>query len=286
VLYTRGILSDRSFKLAILAVLLINLFSVNWSFFGAAVDPQQMRVMPQDRQVAIYMNEHTEHEYFRTYSPSYSLPQQTAADYQLQLADGVDPLQLASYWAYMLDATGVPSSGYSVTLPSYASGDPSADNAAFTPDAIQLGLLNVCYVVSEFDLAADGLSLINQVGSTRIYENCLCQPRAWVDLGYGETRVANILDYTPNTIVLQAEGPGTLVLSEIVYPGWQVLVDGEPAAIQPYQGLLRSVELEAGSHTVQFDFKPVPAYWGIGITCSTLVFLLILFILGKIRSRS
>jgi uncharacterized membrane protein YfhO len=77
-----------------------------------------------------------------------------------------------------------------------------------------------------------------------------------------------------------------LVLSEILYPGWQVLVDGEPAAIQPYQGLLRSVKIGEGTHKVQYDFKPVMAFWGIKITCVTFLTLIICFILGKIRSRS
>ncbi len=39
-------------------------------------------------------------DYFRVYSPSYSLPQQTAAFWRLELADGIDPLQLISYSQY------------------------------------------------------------------------------------------------------------------------------------------------------------------------------------------
>ena len=103
-------------------------------------------------------------------------------------------------------------------------------------------------MVAEYDLSADGLALIDQVGSTRIYENCLCQPRAWVDAGNGETREAEIPDYSPNLITILADGPGTLILSEVMYPGWQVLVDGVPAEGQTVQNLLRSVTLDEGSH--------------------------------------
>jgi hypothetical protein len=283
VVFSRSKWSASAFNLALLAVLVFNLFSVGWNFMEGK-DPHP-RLATQDQTLAHYLKKSTDNSYFRVYSPSYSLPQQTAADYQIQLADGVAPLQLANYWTYMENATGIPSSGYSVTLPDFASGDPATDNAAYIPGAVQLGLLNVCYVVAEYDLQVEELSLIHQIGTTRIYENCLCQPRAWVDLGYGETKKVDILDHTPNTIILQAEGPGTLVLSEILYPGWQVLVDGEPAAIQPYQGLLRSAPIGEGSHKVQYDFKPVLAYWGFGISCATLFLLLILFILGKIHSR-
>jgi hypothetical protein len=281
VLFSRSRWSASTFSHLLLGVLLINLLGFGWTHLEGKPAGE---IVSQGAGVTAILKSKPGH--FRVYSPSYSLPQQTAALHGIELADGVDPLQLSVYWSFMQAATGVPSNGYSVTLPDFATGEPSTDNLAFVPDAYQLGLLNVCFVVSEFDLAVDGLSLINQVGTTRIYENCLCQPRAWVDLGYGETRAVDVLEYTPNSITLQAEGPGPLVLSEVVYPGWQVLVDGEPAAIQPYQGLLRSVELEAGSHKIQFDFKPVLAYLGIGITGGTFVILLILFILGKIHSRS
>ncbi len=108
---------------------------------------------------------------YRIYSPSYSLPQQTAARDRLQLADGVDPLQLQAYVDFMERASGVPRNGYSVTLPPFSSGEPHSDNAAFSPDAGLLGLLNVHYVASEFDLQSEGLVLRERVGETRLYEN-------------------------------------------------------------------------------------------------------------------
>ncbi|MBN2257266.1 MAG: YfhO family protein [Anaerolineaceae bacterium] len=281
VLFSRSKWSASTFSLLLLGVLLINLLGFGWTQLDGKPAGE---MLSQGAEVTSFLK--TKPGHFRVYSPSYSLPQQTAALQGIQLADGVDPLQLSAYWSYMLSATGVPSSGYSVTLPDFATGEPSTDNLAIAPDALKLGLLNVCFVIAEYDLSSDGLTLFEQIGSTRIYENCLCQPRAWVDLGFGETRTVEILEYTPNSIILQAEGPGTLVLSEVLYPGWQLLLDGEPVVIQPYQGLLRSVELGAGSHKVQFDFKPGPAYWGAGITCATFVILLMLFILGKIRSKS
>ena len=215
------------FNLALLAVLLINLFGVDWNFMVGEDPTQNIRNMSQDQHVASFLKKGAQDSYFRVYSPSYSLPQRTAAEHQIHLADGVDPLQLASYWSYMLGATGVPSSGYSVTIPDFAGGKPAVDNKTYTPDAGKLGLLNVCYVVAEYDLSADGLALIDQIGSTRIYENCLCQPRAWVEMGNGVTGDASIMKYSPDRIVVQAAGPGTLVLSEDHVPrlagerGWE-----------------------------------------------------------------
>ncbi len=73
------------------------------------------------------------------------------------LAEGIDPLQLSAYAAFMEKASGVPMEGYSVTLPPFASGRPEVDNRAYLPDARLLGLLNVRYVVSEFELVANDL---------------------------------------------------------------------------------------------------------------------------------
>jgi hypothetical protein len=281
ILFTSNRISTRVFNLALLAVILINLLGVDWNFMGGK---SSQEVLSQGGEVASLLEDRS--GVFRVYSPSYSLPQQTAAVNRIQLADGVDPLQLSTYWSFMLDATGVPSPGYSVTLPDYDTDEPSIDNIAYTPDASKLGLLNVCYVIAEYDLSSDGLSLIEQIGTTHIYENSCCQPRAWVEKGADQRLGVSILSYTSNRIIVEAKGPGTLVLSEILYPGWQVLVDGEPAAIQPYQGLLRSVKIGEGTHKVQYDFKPVMAFWGIKITCVTFLTLIICFILGKIRSRS
>ncbi|MBI4769226.1 MAG: hypothetical protein HY784_02130, partial [Chloroflexi bacterium] len=121
---------------------------------------------------------------FRVYSPSYSLPQQVAAQYGLAQADGVNPLQLADTAAVMSLATGVtpdPAAPYSVTLPPFpVTGDPATANAAALPNARALGLLNVGYVLSAFPLAAEGLAARGEVGGATLYHNDFARPRAWL----------------------------------------------------------------------------------------------------------
>jgi hypothetical protein len=219
---------------------------------------------------------------FRVYSPSYSLPQQTAQKSGLELADGVDPLQLSAYVAFMERASGVPPAGYSVTLPPYASGDPRQDNAAYHPDPQQLGLLNVRYIASAFDLADPNLKLLKNLNGTRIYENLLARPRAWVQYGPNITNTiplnalqpADTLSRTPNRISIQVPALNplqdyTLVTSEIAYPGWRAWVDGRPAQILVVDGLLRAVRIQGGAHQVVFSFLPLSllaglALWGCG----------------------
>ncbi len=215
---------------------------------------------------------------FRVYSPSYSLPQQTAVTFGLQLADGVDPLQLRSYVQFMEQASGVPAGNYSVTLPVFVSGEPAVDNAAYRPDPRQLGLLNVRYVAAEFDLPVQGLELEQQFGSTRLYRNLEALPHAWLqpeNSAPGESvQPVELLGWNSDLISIRATGPGLLVLSEVMYPGWQARIDGKPAQIEETAGLLRGLRLEAGVHEIEFGFYPATLYLGMGLS------LLALFLLG------
>jgi hypothetical protein len=205
---------------------------------------------------------------FRVYSPSYSLPQQVAADHGVELADGVDPMALKSYADFMRVATGVPGEGYSVTIPAFETGNPSQDNAGYLPDADLLGLLNVRYVVAEFDLAVEGLVLQAKIGGTRIYENLNARPRAWIQpvgqaVGIG-AKAVDRLTWSPNRIELAVRGPGMVVLSEVDYPGWNVQVDGQKAEVEVVGGLFRGVEVGPGGHMVEFRYTPVSVYYGLG----------------------
>lgn len=195
----------------------------------------------------------------RVYSPSYSLPQHTASRFGLELADGVDPLQWAPYAGYMQAASGVPSGGYSVTLPPFQNGLPALANRFYKPDAQRLGLLNVRYVCGEFDLQVDGLVPVARFGETRVYKNQLARPRAWVSDSAAPEAGALPAHYrriNPNVIEVQANGPGLLVVSELSYPGWQATIDGLPVEIQVYQQLLMSFDLLPGVHTLRLEFSP------------------------------
>ncbi len=265
------------FGLAILDMGTISLSQVSFQDAGP--------VMRANKPVADFLNRQVKP--FRVYSPSYSVPQQLGSLENIELADGIDPLQLSAYVTFMHEATGVPSAGYSVTLPPFSTGNPQIDNQAYRPDAQKLGLLNVGYVVSDYDLTSENLSLVARAGESRIYQNNLVKPRAWVqpaDLPVGEGILSMpVPDISPNRITLTAEGPGLLVLSEIDYPGWTVRVDNTRANIRQAAGILRAVELPAGKHAVTFSYQPVPMLVGLGLAAIAWLGMLILALRGKIR---
>ena len=74
------------------------------------------------------------------------------------------------------------------------------------------------------------------------------RPRARVEGG----GPAEILSYRPDEVVIRATGPGRLVLADTWYPGWRA----EGYQIDLVDGLLRGVQIPAGTHTVRFSYHP------------------------------
>lgn len=254
----------------VVTLLLVDLGMVDLTLFKARPAEE---VFAERDEIVNFLTE--EPGKFRIFSPSYSLPQSPAARARLQLADGVHPLQLASYANFMVKASGIPEHGYSVTLPPYSTGSPSTDNIEYSPDAGLLGLLNVRYVVAEYSLSSEGLDKIMQIEDTSVYKNLHSAGPAWVmpdsEPGINNEDQARIISWKPNQVIIEAVGPGNLVLSEVFYPGWTVLLDGETRNIEPAYDILRSVRIGEGVHRVIFYFRPVSFYIGLGMAIIGLV---------------
>ncbi len=210
---------------------------------------------------------------FRVYSPSYSLPQQVSAPAGLEHVDGIDPLQVQAYASYFSRAAGTSHPAYSVTLPPFASGNPTTDNQQAVPDAAALGLLNVLYVAAEYPISTPSLNWVGEFAGTQLYRNSLALPRAWLQpltspLGEDIQPVAN-LKWTPNhirvTLDAHLNAPAWIVFSEIAYPGWRAYVNGQLASLDAAQGLLRAVHLEAGAQVIELRFQPSSIYGGLGL---------------------
>jgi hypothetical protein len=231
---------------------------------------------------------------YRVYSPSYSLPQHVAQVYRLELADGIDPLQLERTVRFMQRATGVGARDYSVTLPAFE-GLKNDDDlrtllAGVAPDPALLGALNVKYVVAHFPIVHRDLIEAMRADGAIIYENARWLPRAWlvgrVDVAADPFEAidwlathdlreeavveagqalslnavageAEIVAYAPDRIEVSARGPGLLVLSEVYERDWRATVDGAAARIYPTNGVLRGVYLTEGPHRIEFVYDPV-----------------------------
>ncbi|GAB4469475.1 MAG: YfhO family protein [Anaerolineae bacterium] len=71
--------------------------------------------------------------------------------------------------------------------------------------------------------------------------------------------LVTVSHYAPERLVLEVQTPadGMLVISELYYPGWQAVVDGQPAPILRANAGLRALALKAGNHTVEMVYRPL-----------------------------
>lgn len=82
-----------------------------------------------------------------------------------------------------------------------------------------------------------------------------------------------VLARQPHRIELEvrASRPGLLVTSEVFYPGWDTLVDGQWVETLLVNGAFRGAVVPAGTHRVTLRFVPRSFYLGLALTAASLV---------------
>jgi hypothetical protein len=78
------------------------------------------------------------------------------------------------------------------------------------------------------------------------------------------------------TVRVHLEAPGLLVLGDTYYPHWTATVDGEPARVHRANYLFRAVPVPAGTHVVEFVYRPRHFYAALGVSALAMVAGLIL----------
>jgi len=98
------------------------------------------------------------------------------------------------------------------------------------------------------------------------------------------TGTVEMLTYEAERVQLavNSQQDAWLFLGDTWYPGWQVTVDGEPAALYPANVAGRAVWVPAGEHRVEFLFRSRSLRVGVTLALFALLVLLVLVI----RSRS
>ena len=155
-------------------------------------------------------------------------------------------------------------------------------------------LLNVGYVLSEQDLAGPGLELVYEEEQVKVYRVGDPLERAWLvyrtvgatgteafDLinaadfdpravavlppgseatlppgAGGATGSVRVREHLPGRLEMQVETSqaGLLIASQVFYPGWRAVVDGQPVAIYQVDQLLQGIPVEAGTHCVELSY--------------------------------
>ncbi len=80
--------------------------------------------------------------------------------------------------------------------------------------------------------------------------------------------VTALRDEGPNKVELAVDAPegGWLVLADTWFPGWVVELDGQATESFPANGVMRSVWIPAGQHTVVFRYRPTTVPVGLALT--------------------
>jgi len=80
-------------------------------------------------------------------------------------------------------------------------------------------------------------------------------------------------DYRPGRLRAEVDfrQGGLLVLSELVYPGWQARLDGERVFIESFADAFLSVRVPPGRHEILFRFRSWPFFLGLASTLAALL---------------
>lgn len=96
-----------------------------------------------------------------------------------------------------------------------------------------------------------------------------------------------VVSYANNSseIKVTTDSEGVLVASESWYPGWKAFVDGEETELLKANLVLRAVKLNAGVHTVRFEYSPASFKTGVAISSAAAVSVILFFILRFRKTR-
>jgi hypothetical protein len=102
----------------------------------------------------------------------------------------------------------------------------------------------------------------------------------------GSGRAALMSTADPNRVVVKVEtdGPAWLVVSDTWYPGWEARLDGTPVSIWRGDYLFRSVLVPAGTHIVEFVYRPKSFLAGVILAGVAIVFLAWAVRFGRLRA--
>lgn len=67
-----------------------------------------------------------------------------------------------------------------------------------------------------------------------------------------------VIAHSPQHVELRAnlKTPGLVILGDVLYPGWKLTIDDQPASIVRVNRVMRGAAVQAGSHTLVYRYEP------------------------------
>jgi Bacterial membrane protein YfhO len=87
----------------------------------------------------------------------------------------------------------------------------------------------------------------------------------------------------PNRLALNARivRPTFVVVSEVFYPGWEALVDGQPVPLLEADYILRAVPVPAGQHIIELRYRPASLKWGLAASLISVAGVVLFLVLTR-----
>jgi len=138
-------------------------------------------------------------------------------------------------------------------------------------------LLNVRYFLKPASAAEP--NPVYADANWKVYANPTAYPRVWIEPAGTKAVITatGIEVYSARHIAVRvnAASGGTLVLSELYYPGWEARVNGTSQRINEVHGGLRGISVPRGESLVSVDYTPQSVTLGAILTVGT--FVLVMF---------
>lgn len=113
-------------------------------------------------------------------------------------------------------------------------------------------------------------------------------PSMWTSVNSQSDKnsTVNVESYSSNKVIIQthSKSPSLLILTDVYYPGWKAHVDGQESKIYQADGLVRTIFVPDGNHTIEFSYEPQSFMIGGIISIITAVIIVGIFIYSKKRN--
>jgi hypothetical protein len=109
-------------------------------------------------------------------------------------------------------------------------------------------------------IASNWAQRLPDQGEYEIWQLSNALPRAMLLTANGSERTCDLTSYGTVLVSVQCHStvPGLLILGDAFAPGWRACVNDNPARVEPYDSIFRSVAVPEGDSWVTFRYQPIP----------------------------
>lgn len=210
---------------------------------------------------------------FRVYCTSHCFNPQLLSRYKIQILNGENPIQQASFIEFLAKAGNYDHDEFAVIFPPYPVWQ--TENPPI-PSSHLLGVANVKYVASTYELKTKDFIFLDKFQEIYLYKNLNFKPRAYFE---NSNDIAKIQELTPNRLTIVFEKalvPRNLIVSENFYPGWFAYINNQKFQVDQNH-VFRKVTIPPNTSQVELKYQPESFLIGKTITVFTILVTLMYF---------